>query len=137
MVLQRSSLGKCHLDDVLVRLSRADDAAVGKDGSPWRCRLDPLHLFDDFRVCCVDDCTHLRERLSAPVSKLVDLFVDQCRGRFHWDGLFHVQAPNLAPNVDALSVTCNPRKWKPLLANTPTQAKTGLEWDTLLDQTIY
>src|SRR5262245_14273341 len=35
-VLQRGSLGKCHLDHVLVGLSRADDAAMGPDGSPWR-----------------------------------------------------------------------------------------------------
>ncbi len=46
-VFQRSSLGKRHLDDVLVRLSRADDSAVGKDGSARRCRLHPLPLFDD------------------------------------------------------------------------------------------
>src|SRR5450755_2513686 len=49
-VRQRSSFGKCHLDDVLMRLSGADDAAVGKDGSPRRCRLDPLPLFDDLRI---------------------------------------------------------------------------------------
>src|SRR5580692_12616471 len=48
-VLQRSSLGKCHLDDVLVRLSRADDAAVRKDGSS-----PPFPLFDNLRVCLVD-----------------------------------------------------------------------------------
>src|SRR5215470_1151934 len=30
-VRQGSAFGKCHLDDVLVRLSRADDATVGED----------------------------------------------------------------------------------------------------------
>src|SRR2546429_5755176 len=50
-VLQRSSPGKCHLDDVLMGLSRADDAAVGKDGSPRRFRLDPLSPFYDFGAC--------------------------------------------------------------------------------------
>src|SRR5271167_1094967 len=54
-VLQRSSLGECHLDDVLVRLSRANDAAAGEDGSPRRCRLDPLPLLDDLRVCLAYD----------------------------------------------------------------------------------
>src|SRR5712691_2610893 len=72
-VLQRSSLGKCHLDHVLVRLSRADDAAVGPDGSPRRCPLDPLPLFDDLRVCLVYDSAHFRERLPAPVPKFLDL----------------------------------------------------------------
>ncbi len=89
--LQRSSLGKCHLDEVLVRLSRADDAAVGPDRSPRRCRLGPLPLFDDPRLCLVDDGAHFRERLPAPVPKFFDLLVDECRGRFHRDGPFYVQ----------------------------------------------
>src|SRR5262245_8999140 len=70
-VLQRSSLGKRQLDDVLVRLSRADEAAVGPDGSPH-----PLPLFDDLRVCLVYDCAHFRERLPAPVPKFLDLLID-------------------------------------------------------------
>src|SRR5437870_7513704 len=63
-----SSLGKCHLDDVLIRLSRADEATVGPDGSPH-----PLPLFDDLRVCLVYDFAHFRERLPAPVPKFLDL----------------------------------------------------------------
>jgi hypothetical protein len=70
-ILQGSSLGKCHLDDLLVRLSRADDAAVGPDGSPH-----PLPLFDDLRDCLVYDFTHFRERHPAPVPKVLDLLVD-------------------------------------------------------------
>jgi hypothetical protein len=89
-VLQGRSLGKCHLDDVLVSLSSADDAVMGKDGSPRRCRPDPLPLFDDLRVCLVDDFAHSRERLPAPVRKFLDPLVYECRGRFHRDGLFHV-----------------------------------------------
>src|SRR5882762_9129782 len=71
-VLQRSSLGKCHLDDILVRLSRADDAAVRPDGSPRGRLFPPLPLFDDLRVCVVDDCAHSREHLPAPVPKFLD-----------------------------------------------------------------
>ena len=56
-----------HLDDVLVRLSGADDAAVGKDGSSRRCCLGPLYFFDDLRVCLVDDRVHYCERLSPQV----------------------------------------------------------------------
>jgi len=59
---------------VLVRLSRADDAAVGPDGSPH-----PLPLFDDLRVCLVYDFAHFRERLPAPVPKFLDLLVDFAR----------------------------------------------------------
>src|SRR5260370_14602451 len=96
-VLQRSSLGKCHLDDVLVRFSRADDAAMGPDGSPH-----PLPLFGDLRVCFVYDSAHFRERLPAPVPKFLDLLVDECRCRFHRYRPFHVQLQA------ALSVTCKP-----------------------------
>src|SRR5437879_2587505 len=62
-ILQRSSLGKCHFDDVLVRLSRTDDAAMGEDGSPRGRFLPPLPLFDDLRVCLVYDFAHFRECL--------------------------------------------------------------------------
>src|SRR5438132_8220184 len=69
-VLQRSSLVKRHLDDALVRLSRADDAAVGKDRSPH-----PLPLLDDLRVCRVNELAHSRERLPAPATELLDPLV--------------------------------------------------------------
>src|SRR4030095_15962922 len=68
-VLQAGSLGKCHLDGILVRLSRADDAVARPDGSR------PLPLFNDLRVCLVNDLAHLRERLPAPVSQFPDLLV--------------------------------------------------------------
>ena len=64
-VFQRGALGKGQLDDLLVRLSGADDAAVGEDGSPH-----PLPLFDDLRVCLVDDLRALSRascRASPPV----------------------------------------------------------------------
>src|SRR6185437_1165182 len=85
---QRRSLGKRHLDDVLVRLSRAHNAAVGKHGSPWRCRLGPLQLFDDLRVCLVYEFAHFRQRLPPPVPKFLDLLVHECSGRGR--GLFHL-----------------------------------------------
>ena len=77
--------------------------------------LGPLPLFDNFRVCLVYDSAHFRERLPAPVPKFLDLLVDECRGRFHRDGHFHVQL-HFSTNLSALSATCNLRKRKPLLA---------------------
>ncbi|HEY6767735.1 MAG TPA: polymer-forming cytoskeletal protein, partial [Candidatus Sulfotelmatobacter sp.] len=47
-----------------------------KDGS-----THPLPLFNDLRVRLVNDCADLRERLPAPVPKLADLLVDECRRR--------------------------------------------------------
>src|SRR5579863_2439264 len=90
-VLQGSSLGKRHLDHILVCLARADDAAMGPDGSPRRCRLDPLPLFGNLRVCREYDFAHFRERLPAPVPKFLDLRVDRCRGRLQRDGPIHVE----------------------------------------------
>jgi site-specific DNA recombinase len=81
----RGPLGKGQLYDVLVRLPRAHDAAVGEDGSS-----PPLHLFDDLRVCLMDDFAHSRERLPTPVSKFLDPFVDECRSGFHLYRLFHI-----------------------------------------------
>ena len=65
-VLQCSALGKRHLDDLFVRLSGADDAGVGEDGGPH-----PLPLFDDLRVCLVDDFAHFCERFPTPVAKFL------------------------------------------------------------------
>jgi hypothetical protein len=79
------------------RLSCADDAAVGPDGSPH-----PLPLFDDLRVCLVDDLARFRERLPAPVPKLLDLLVDECRGRFHRDRPYRVQFLTLVPILAVL-----------------------------------
>jgi hypothetical protein len=76
-----------------------------KTGSPH-----PLPLLDDLRVRLVDDCAHFREHLPAPVPKFLDLLVDKCRGRFHRDPSFHATTPTLAPNLTALSVTCNLRQ---------------------------
>src|ERR1700748_516366 len=49
-VLQRSTLGECHLDDALVRLPGADDAAVRTDRRPHQ-----LPLLDHLGVCSVYD----------------------------------------------------------------------------------
>src|SRR5262245_43632992 len=54
-VLQRSSLGKCHLDDALITLGSANYAVVREDGSARPRRLDPFPLFNDFRICCMYD----------------------------------------------------------------------------------
>ena len=74
-VLQRRSLRECHLDDALVGLAGADDAAVGPHRRAGIRRFHPLPLLDDLRVCRVDDFTHSRERLPSPVPKFLDLLV--------------------------------------------------------------
>src|SRR5262249_37691031 len=79
-VLQSGSLGKGHFDDAFVRLSRADDASMGKDGSPH-----PLPLFDDLGVRLVEDCAHFSEHPAAPVAKFPDPLVYECRSRFCCD----------------------------------------------------
>jgi len=56
---QRSPLGKCHLDDVLVRLSR-------QTMPPWDQRESPsISTLRGSQVCLVYDFAHFRERLSA------------------------------------------------------------------------
>ena len=68
---KRRTLRKRQLDDALVRLSRADDAAVRADGSSH-----PFPLFDDLWIGLVDDRAHPREHLAAPVAELLDALVD-------------------------------------------------------------
>src|SRR5262245_31533206 len=76
-VLQCGSFGKCHLDGVLVGLSRADDACVRPDGS------SPLPLFHDLSVRLAYDGSYSRECFPAPIAKFPDPLVDQSRCRFH------------------------------------------------------
>src|SRR5207245_10868426 len=64
---------------------RACDASVVPDWSP-----PPLSLFVELSVWLVYEFAHFPERLPAPVPKLLDPLVDECRGRFHPDGTFHV-----------------------------------------------
>src|SRR5206468_11653142 len=95
------------LDDALVGLSRADDAAMRPDGNPWRCRLRPLPFFDDLRVRLVNDVAHFGERLPAPVSKFFDSVIDGCRGRFHGNGFFHMwlQLSNQSRSLEPKTAT--------------------------------
>ena len=83
-VLQRSSLGEGHPHVVLVRLARANDPAVrpyrNAGGVRW---LPPFDLLDDFGVGLLDESTDLRERLSAPIVKLLYPRVSQLRGRLN------------------------------------------------------
>src|SRR5262249_2569393 len=83
-VVQRSSSRRGHLDDLLGRLSGANDPGVRPHGSPH-----PLPLFDDLWICAVDDLSYPCERLSTPVAKFLDLFVDECGRGVRRNGLFH------------------------------------------------
>jgi hypothetical protein len=90
-VFDGGSAKEGELYDLLIRFAGADAAVMGPDrGSRVRC-LHPFPLFLDVGVSVVDELTDLREGLAAPVRKVLDLFVDECRGRFCWDGLFHMQ----------------------------------------------
>ena len=60
-------------------------------GVPGDFGLTHFHSSTISGSACVYDCAHFRERLPAPVPKFLDLRVDYRRGRFHRDGLFHVQ----------------------------------------------
>ena len=79
-VFERCSFGEGQLDDTIVGLAGADDAAMGEDGSSA-----PLQLFDDLGVGVVDELADLGECRSAPVAKRFDLLIDECSGGFQWD----------------------------------------------------
>ncbi len=74
-ILHRGALGERDLDESLESIGQADVPVVGPDGSP-----PPLPLFDDVRVCLLDELAHPGERLPAPVPQLLDSRVD-ARGR--------------------------------------------------------
>ena len=53
------------------------------------------------------DLAHPREGLPAPIPKLLDFLVYECRSRFHRTA-FPCMDATLAPIFAALRVTCNP-----------------------------
>jgi hypothetical protein len=59
---------------------------------PWEKTGVPIHFHSSTisgsALCMI---AHLRERLPAPIPKFVDPRVDECRGRFSRDRLFHEQ----------------------------------------------
>jgi len=70
----------------------------------------------------VNDFAHLRQRFSAPVAEVFDLLVDEgggrdgCRSGFHRNRSFH-HIPLFAPDLVALSLTCQLCKGKDFLLN--------------------
>src|SRR5271166_765819 len=82
-VFDGGSASKGELHDLLVRFPGADDAVMGEDGG-----AHPLPLFLDMGVGIMDELAEMRKSLPAPVSKLLDLLIDECRGRFHRDRPF-------------------------------------------------
>jgi Acetokinase family/XFP N-terminal domain len=73
---QRGAPHERELDDLLVRLPRADDAVVRPHRRPGRRRLRPLPLLLDLRVGVVDEPANPGERLAPPIPQLLDLLRD-------------------------------------------------------------
>src|SRR3954468_19927339 len=91
-IFQGRALEEGQLDEVLVRLARADDAGMRPDR-----RAHPLPFLDHVRVGFFDQRAHSGERLPAPVREFGDSFRDQrgCRlllARAH-ARLFHALLP--------------------------------------------
>jgi hypothetical protein len=80
------------LHHLLVRFSCADAAVMGPDRSPGGRGLRPLPFLFNLGVGIMDELTDMSERLPAPIGKFLDLLVNECRGRFCLDGLFHVSS---------------------------------------------
>src|SRR5258705_7209961 len=81
-VLQRGALGKGHLHDILVRLTRADYSGVRPHRNP-----SPLPLLDHFGVGLLDENSDPSERLAPPITQLLDSRVDHLRWRHFFLGL--------------------------------------------------
>jgi len=63
---------------VLVSLSCTDDAIVGPDWDSVRVAgFLPLHLFDNLRVCLLDDLAYSGERAFAPIALFLSLLARQ------------------------------------------------------------
>src|SRR5581483_7210725 len=75
-VLQRSSLGKGQLDNVLVGLPSADDAGVGPYGCSRVCWLHPLPLLDDLSFSLVHDFAAFPECATALVPASLEIFAE-------------------------------------------------------------
>src|SRR5919197_1425422 len=88
-ILERGAPEEGELDDAFVGLAGTDPAVVRPDRRARAGGLRPLPLFDDVRVCFLDEAPHLAQRLAAPVVQLGDSRVDQlgsiglvtCHGR--------------------------------------------------------
>src|SRR3569623_845179 len=75
-VRERRALEERELHLVPVRLAGAQDAVMRPHG-----RAAPFPLFLDFGVGLVDQRTHARQRVAAPVREFGDALVDVLRGR--------------------------------------------------------
>src|SRR5207244_1817937 len=75
-IFQGRALGEGKLHDILVGFASADDAVVRPNRS-----AHPLPLFDDVRVCILDELAHYAEGFPAPVPEFGDSFRDKLRCR--------------------------------------------------------
>src|SRR5216684_8073075 len=86
-ILQRRALGEGKLHNILIGFAGADHAVVRPNrgaGFDW---FDPLPLFDDVRVCLLDERAHSAEGFPAPAPELGDSFRDELRCRLALAGV--------------------------------------------------
>src|SRR5215467_1672681 len=74
-VLQRGALGEGHLDDILVRLTGTDYSRVRPHGNS-----SPLPLLDHIGVGLLDENSDPGERLTSPITQLLDSRIYQLGG---------------------------------------------------------
>src|SRR6185437_6806205 len=83
-VLELGAFGEGELDDRLVRFAGADDSAIGPYGD-----AAPLPLLYDLGIRRLDELSHMRERLAAPIAKFGDPCADELGGRLGAGGFLH------------------------------------------------
>src|SRR5262249_49835736 len=82
-VRERGAFGEGHFDDILVRLTGADDPVVRPHRNPGHRvrRLSPFHLLDHIGVGLLDEHSDASERLGPPIIQRLDSRIDEMRGR--------------------------------------------------------
>src|SRR5262245_13714738 len=80
-ILQRRTLREGQLHDVLVGFASADNPVVRPNRGARFGRFNPLPLFDDVRVCCLDERAYSVEGFPAPVPEFGDSLRDELRCR--------------------------------------------------------
>src|SRR5260370_18383854 len=92
--------GKLHL--IFVGVADRDDSVARPH---WASH--PLPFLDDLPVGRKNALADAGERFATPVCESCDQLVDECRGRFHRDGPFHIHLQLSQPNFSAALTACD------------------------------